>query len=66
MHSGFKSLILFRLDGYLYKGDVAILVSSFPEITVAMSKIGAIVVDSGGILCRAAIIAREYGVPCGV
>ncbi|UZE94344.1 MAG: hypothetical protein IB618_02445 [Candidatus Pacearchaeota archaeon] len=33
-------------------------------MTVLTGKAGAIVTDEGGIICHAAIISREFGVPC--
>jgi len=35
-----------------------------PNIIPACEKAGAIVTDEGGILCHAAIVSRELGVPC--
>lgn len=37
-----------------------------PEWTLAMASAGAIVTNSGGILCHAAIVAREFKIPCVV
>lgn len=43
-----------------------ILVASMttPDLTLAMEKATGIITDEGGITCHAAIIAREYAVPC--
>ncbi|MDE7464774.1 MAG: hypothetical protein K2M48_07065, partial [Clostridiales bacterium] len=43
-----------------------ILVSSMttPDLTLAMERASGIITDEGGITCHAAIIAREYAVPC--
>ena len=43
-----------------------ILVTSMttPNLTLAMEKAIGIITDEGGVTCHAAIIAREYGVPC--
>lgn len=43
-----------------------ILVASMttPDISLAMEKAAGIITDEGGITCHAAIIAREYAVPC--
>jgi len=35
-----------------------------PNIILACERAGAIVTDEGGILCHAAIVSRELGVPC--
>jgi len=43
-----------------------ILVAPFtnPLYTPAILKASAIITDKGGMMCHAAIIAREFGVPC--
>lgn len=43
-----------------------IIVSSMitPDLTLALEKAAGIITDEGGITCHAAIIAREYAVPC--
>ena len=35
-----------------------------PDIALALEKAIGIITDEGGITCHAAIIAREYAVPC--
>ncbi|MBU1854493.1 MAG: hypothetical protein KKF89_02135, partial [Nanoarchaeota archaeon] len=45
------------------KGYILVSASTSPEIMTAMKKAAAIVTDSGGITCHAAIIARELKVP---
>ncbi len=44
--------------------DVLIAPMTNPYYVPAMIKAGAIVTDEGGILCHAAIVSRELGVPC--
>jgi len=46
------------------KGDVLIAVMTFPHFISAMEKAKAFVTDEGGILCHAAIVAREMRKPC--
>lgn len=46
------------------KGDVLITGMTRPEFTPFMEKAAAIVTDAGGILCHAAITAREMKKPC--
>lgn len=46
------------------KGDILIAVMTFPSYIVAMEKAAAFVTDEGGILCHAAIVAREMKKPC--
>jgi pyruvate,water dikinase len=52
--------------GKLQKGDVLIAQSTSPSFNVVLPLLGAIVTDRGGQLCHAAIVAREYGIPCVV
>jgi phosphohistidine swiveling domain-containing protein len=47
----------------LQEGDILISASTSPHILPAMKRAGAIVTDSGGITCHAAIVAREIKVP---
>ena len=46
------------------KGEILITQMTQPNIMDIASKAGAIVTDEGGILSHAAIISREFGVPC--
>lgn len=46
------------------KGEVLITTMTSPEYVPAMRLAGAIVTDQGGIMCHAAILSRELGVPC--
>jgi phosphohistidine swiveling domain-containing protein len=45
-------------------GDIMVAAMTFPNFIPAMEKAGAFVTDEGGILCHAAIIAREMQKPC--
>lgn len=45
-------------------GDILVAVMTFPQYIVAMERAAAFVTDEGGILCHAAIIAREMQKPC--
>jgi len=45
------------------EGDILISTSTSPHILPAMKKAAAIVTDSGGITCHAAIVAREIKIP---
>jgi len=48
------------------KGDVLVTKMTSPDMVVAMSKAAAIVTDEGGIVCHAAIVSREMGIPAVV
>jgi pyruvate,water dikinase len=50
----------------LAPGDVLVCTTTTPAWTPVFSSIGGLVTDSGGILCHAAVIAREYGLPAVV
>jgi phosphohistidine swiveling domain-containing protein len=45
-------------------GDILVAVMTYPAYMAAMERAAAFVTDDGGILCHAAIIARELGKPC--
>lgn len=51
-------------DTQIEKGDILIAEMTDPDLLNAMSKAGAIVTQNGGLLCHAAIVARELGIPC--
>jgi phosphohistidine swiveling domain-containing protein len=46
------------------EGDILITGMTRPEFLPYIKKVGAIVTDVGGMLCHAAIIARELKIPC--
>lgn len=45
------------------EGDILVSASTSPDIITSMKKAAAIITDSGGITCHAAIVARELKVP---
>ncbi len=45
-------------------GDVAICVMTTPDWLPMFERAGAIITESGGRSCHAAIVARTYGLPC--
>lgn len=47
-------------------GDILVTSATDPAWTVIMGKAKAIVTNMGGILCHAAIVSRELGIPCVV
>lgn len=46
------------------KGNILIAVTTHPDYVPAMRKSSAIVTDEGGITSHAAIVSREFGIPC--
>jgi phosphohistidine swiveling domain-containing protein len=45
-------------------GDILVAEMTRPDFLPLMQRAAAIVTDAGGILCHAAITARELGIPC--
>jgi pyruvate,water dikinase len=52
--------------GKLASGDVLVTHMTSPDWVPLMRKASAIVTDSGGMTCHAAIVSRELGIPCVV
>src|SRR3989338_7104309 len=50
--------------GELKEGEILVSSMTIPDFLPAMKKAAAIVTNEGGILCHAAILARELKVPC--
>ena len=50
----------------LKEGDILVAPFTTPLLTPAIFKASAIVTDTGGLVCHAAIVAREFGIPCVV
>ena len=46
------------------KGDVLVTSMTTPDMTIGIHKAVALVTDEGGITCHAAIVSREFGIPC--
>lgn len=45
-------------------GNILVAVTTHPDFVPAMRKAAAIVTDEGGITSHAAIVSREFGIPC--
>ncbi|MBI2617737.1 hypothetical protein HYW55_06400 [Candidatus Gottesmanbacteria bacterium] len=45
-------------------GNILVAPSTHPDYVSAMRKAAAIVTDEGGITSHAAIVSREFGIPC--
>jgi pyruvate,water dikinase len=52
--------------GALQPGEVLVAPMTAPDWLPAIRKAAALVTDSGGMTCHAAIVARELGLPCVV
>ena len=50
----------------LHPGDVLVTHMTAPDWVPLMRKAAAVVTDSGGMTCHAAIVSRELGIPCVV
>lgn len=48
----------------IQKGDIVVSPMTTPDFVIVAKRIAGIVTDRGGSLCHAAILAREYGLPC--
>ena len=46
------------------KREILVAPMTSPEYILAMRKASAIVTDTGGMTCHAAIVSRELGIPC--
>lgn len=46
------------------QGDILVAHMTTPDYLPAMYKAGAIVTDEGGVTCHAAIVSREFNIPC--
>lgn len=46
------------------KGDIIVASMTTPDFVAAMEKASGFITDEGGITCHAAIISREFHVPC--
>lgn len=51
---------------HIQKGDILVTSMTDPSFTPVMKRAGAIVTNSGGVLSHAAIVAREFRIPCVV
>jgi len=50
----------------IQKGEVLVTSMTSPDFVPAMKKAIAVVTNEGGVTCHAAIISREFGIPCVV
>jgi phosphohistidine swiveling domain-containing protein len=45
-------------------GEILVTTSTTPSLMLAVEKAAGIVTDEGGMLCHAAIVSREFDIPC--
>lgn len=55
---------LFKKLESVKDGDVLVTNMTRPAFTPILRKVSAIITDKGGMLCHAAVVAREFGKPC--
>ncbi len=48
------------------KGEILVTEMTNPTMVIMMAKASAIITDTGGVTCHAAIVSREMGIPCVV
>ena len=62
---GIAKIVLTPADMTKFKqGNILVAQATNPDIVVAMKKAAAIVTNTGGLTCHAAIVSRELGIPC--
>jgi pyruvate,water dikinase len=47
----------------IQEGDVLVVRTTSTAYNVLLPLLGAVVTDRGGVLCHAAVVAREFGIP---
>ena len=60
-----RARVLLRVDqlGELEEGEILVAPIDLAELDAGLPPIAAAVLDTGGIMCHAAIVAREYRLP---
>ncbi len=53
-----------KINSRMEKGDILIAQTTSPELMVLCHKASAIVSDQGGMMSHAAVVSREFGIPC--
>jgi len=57
-------ILLGKKDAVFEQGDILVTSMTTPDLVPIMEKSAAIITDEGGMLCHAAIVSRELGIPC--
>jgi phosphohistidine swiveling domain-containing protein len=50
--------------GKMLDGAILVSVMTRPEYTPLMKRAAGIIADEGGLTCHAAVVSREFGIPC--
>lgn len=61
-----KVRVIYKLSeiGKVQPGDILVAKMTTPDYMIAINKCAGIITDEGGITCHAAIVSREFGIPC--
>lgn len=59
-----KRIMKIHEIGKLEEGDILVTTMTSPDFVIGMRKASAIITDVGGVLSHAAIVSREFGIPC--
>jgi len=52
--------------GKMRRGDIMVSAATSPNLMAAIRQAGGIITDEGGLTCHAAIVSREFKIPCVV
>ncbi|OPA78705.1 hypothetical protein BVG16_12685 [Paenibacillus selenitireducens] len=65
-HAEGTAVVILSMDelGKIKQGDILVTTMTTPEFIEVAPLIAGLVTDRGGIVCHAAILAREFNIPC--
>ncbi|MCL5093600.1 MAG: PEP-utilizing enzyme [Patescibacteria group bacterium] len=62
---GIAKVVLSPREGEkLQKDEILVTTMTTPDYVAIIKRSGAIITDIGGVTCHAAVVAREFGIPC--
>ena len=64
--TGKVRIVLDPKKNKFYQNEILVASMTRPEYLPLMKKAKAIITNEGGITCHAAIVSREFGIPCVV